>query len=66
VNSEWSIVSLKIYDALGKEVQTLVNEKLSPGSYEAEFNGSNLSSGMYFYKFVSGDFVETKRMILIK
>lgn len=74
VNSEWSIVNLKVYDALGKEVQTLVNEKLSPGSYETEFNGSNLSSGMYFYKFMvsssnpleTQNYTETKRMILVK
>lgn len=66
VNGELQIVKLIIFDVLGKEVQTLVNEKLSPGSYETEFNGSNLSSGMYFYKLESGDFVETKRMIFLK
>ncbi len=58
--------SLKIYDILGKEVATLVNEKLQPGEYEIEFDGSDYSSGVYFYKFEAGDFSETKKMILIK
>ncbi|MEO8211232.1 MAG: choice-of-anchor D domain-containing protein, partial [bacterium] len=66
VNGELSIVSLKIFDVLGKEVATLVNEKLSPGSYEVEFNGSNFSSGIYFYTLNAGNFIETKRMLLIK
>ncbi|MBK7160476.1 MAG: T9SS type A sorting domain-containing protein [Ignavibacteria bacterium] len=59
-------VSLKVFDILGKEVAVLVNEKLSPGIYEAEFDGSSLSSGIYFYKLEAGDFIETKRMILLK
>ncbi len=61
-----SDVKLIIYDALGKEVTKLVNEKLNAGSYEAEFNGSNFSSGIYFYKLEAGDFSEVKRMILLK
>ncbi|MBL0106139.1 MAG: choice-of-anchor D domain-containing protein [Ignavibacteria bacterium] len=64
--AELGFVSLKVFDVLGKEVITLVNEKLSPGVYEAEFDGSSLSSGIYFYKLEAGDFIETKRMILIK
>ena len=59
-------VSLKVFDVLGKEVVKLVNEKLSPGVYESEFDGSSLSSGIYFYKLEAGDFIETKRMILLK
>ncbi len=59
-------VRLIIFDALGKEVTTLVNENLGAGSYEAEFNGSNFSSGIYFYKLEAGDFSEVKRMILLK
>ena len=59
-------VSLKVYDILGKEVTTLVNEKLQPGTYETSFNGSELTSGVYFYKLTAGDYSETKRMILIK
>ena len=51
---------------MGREVQTLVNESLKQGTYETTFDGSNLSSGIYFYKLESGIYSETKRMILIK
>ena len=61
-----SLVSLKIYDLLGREVATLVNEEKPAGSYEVTFDGKNLSSGIYFYKLQTGDFVETKRMLMIK
>jgi hypothetical protein len=60
------LVSLKIFDILGREIKTLVNEVKSPGAYIVDFNGSNLSSGVYFYKIQSGDFMQVKRMILIK
>ena len=63
---DFESVSLKIFDALGREVATLVNQKQKAGSYEVEFNGSNLSSGVYFYKLEAGNFVDTKRMILLK
>ncbi len=66
VKSQTSNVSLKVYSNLGKEIMTLVNEKQNAGSYEVKFNGSNLSSGIYFYKLETGDFSETKRMILLK
>ncbi len=59
-------VSLKIYDILGNEVSQWVNKSQAPGSYEVEFNASNLTSGMYFYKLEVGDFTEMKKMILIK
>lgn len=59
-------ISLKIYDAIGNEVKTLADEKQNAGSYSIEFNGSNLSSGVYFYKLESQNFSETKRMLLIK
>lgn len=59
-------VSLKIYDGLGREIQTLVNGKFSPGNYKIDFDGSNLASGVYFYKLESGNFIETKRMMLLK
>jgi photosystem II stability/assembly factor-like uncharacterized protein len=59
-------VSLKVYDALGKEVAILVNEKQNAGSYSVEFNGKGLPSGIYFYKLEAGDFVETRRMVLLK
>ncbi len=64
ITSEY--VSLKIYDISGKEVSELVNEKQNAGKYEVSFNGSNLSSGIYFYTLSSGTFKETKSMILIK
>ncbi|RKY94959.1 MAG: hypothetical protein DRQ01_01065 [Ignavibacteriae bacterium] len=73
---ELRFVTLKVYDVLGNEVATLVNEEKSAGSYEVEFSaigGSasggdayNLSSGIYFYKLQAGNFVETKKMILLK
>jgi len=59
-------VSLKLFDVLGKEVMTLVNEYRAPGSYEVRLDASNLAGGMYFYKLVSGSFSETKKMILVK
>lgn len=59
-------VSLKIFDMLGKEVATLVNERQNSGSYSISFDGSNLSSGMYYYKLESGNFTDTKKMILVK
>ena len=59
-------VVLKVYDILGNEVATLVNENKSAGNYEVKFDGSNLSSGIYFYKLQSGSFVQTKKFILIK
>ncbi|HEY5534815.1 MAG TPA: T9SS type A sorting domain-containing protein [Ignavibacteria bacterium] len=59
-------ISLKVYDLLGKEISTLVNEQLQPGTYEVTFNGSNLPSGAYFYRLTSGNDVITKKMTLIK
>ncbi len=61
-----SFTSLKVYDLLGREVASLVNEQLQPGTYEVDWDASNYPSGVYFYKIVAGDFVETKKMILIK
>ena len=64
--SKPGFVSLKVYNILGNEVATLVNEKLSPAKYKVEFVGSNLTSGVYFYKLVTDGFEETRRMVLIK
>jgi hypothetical protein len=61
-----SFVTLKIYDVLGNEIATLVNEEKSVGSYQAEFNATNLPSGIYFYRLQAGSFVETKKMVLMK
>ncbi len=57
---------LKIFDVLGREVIELVNEKQNAGNYSVTFDGSGLSGGVYFYKLEAGDFVEVKKMILIK
>jgi ligand-binding sensor domain-containing protein len=61
-----SFVNLKVYDILGNEVATLVNEEKATGSYELNFNALELSSGIYFYKLQAGNFIETKKMILLK
>jgi hypothetical protein len=60
------VVTLKVFDILGKEIATLANEQLQPGTYEVTFNGSSLPSGIYFYKLIAGDFVETKKLVLLK
>ncbi|MFQ3597685.1 MAG: T9SS type A sorting domain-containing protein [Chloroherpetonaceae bacterium] len=59
-------VSLKVYDVLGREVATLVNEVKAAGAYTVPFNASNLASGVYFYKLQAGSFVQTKKMMLVK
>ena len=68
-----SFANLIIYDILGREIKTLVNEVKSPGVYIVDFNGADLASGLYFYKLeakpdnkTKGGFVETKKMLLIK
>ncbi|MDH3269120.1 MAG: T9SS type A sorting domain-containing protein, partial [Ignavibacteria bacterium] len=63
---EFSFVTLKVYDVLGSEIVTLVNNGKPAGSYEVEFNATTLPSGVYFYRLQSGSFVETKKMILLK
>ncbi|MBK9334062.1 MAG: T9SS type A sorting domain-containing protein [Ignavibacteria bacterium] len=57
---------LRVYDVLGNEVATLVNEKQNAGSYNVKFDGSKYSSGIYFYRLDAGEFSDTKRMILLK
>ena len=61
-----SAVKLIVYDILGRIITTLVNEKLNAGSYKVDFDGSDLSSGVYFYKLEAGSFVQTRAMILLK
>jgi hypothetical protein len=61
-----NFVTLKVYDVLGKEVTTLVNEWNNAGSYQVTFNGSKLASGIYSYKLQAGDFTSIKKMILLK
>jgi len=60
------LVSLKVYDVLGREIATLVNEQQQPGSYEIKWDASDISSGIYFYQFKTKDYVDTKKMILLK
>jgi len=59
-------VKLKVFDALGRQVTTLVDEKLSSGSYEVEFDAGNYPSGIYYYKLEAGSFSEVRKMILVK
>jgi len=67
------LVKITIYDALGREIETLVNGNLQPGIYEIEWDGSSYSNGVYYYhiviqqdKFTSGDYVKTMKMVLLK
>ena len=60
------LVKLRVYDILGNEVATLVNERKTSGNYSVEFNAGNLTSGIYFYKLTAGTFTETKKLILLK
>ena len=61
-----SFVTLKVFDIIGREIRTLVNEEKSPGEYIIDFDASNLPSGVYFYKIFSDKFSDVKRMILVK
>jgi plastocyanin len=64
--SDRSFVSLKIYNILGDEIATLVNEEKEQGVYDITFDAAGLSSGMYLYKLQAGSFVETKKMVLLR
>ena len=59
-------IKLKVYDILGNEITTLVNEEKPTGNYDVEFDGSNLPSGVYFYRLQAGSFIDTKKFILLK
>jgi len=59
-------VTLKVYDILGTEITTLINEEKPAGNYEVEFDARGLSSGTYFYKLITGNFVSVKKMLLMK
>jgi hypothetical protein len=61
-----SNVKIIVYDALGREIETLLNEELQPGKYYVDFNASKLASGLYFYRITAGDFSDVKRMIILK
>ncbi|MDI6803174.1 MAG: T9SS type A sorting domain-containing protein [Bacteroidota bacterium] len=60
------LVTLKVYNMLGQEVATLVNEMKTPGQYTVNFNGSNLTSGMYFYRLQAGNYTQTRKLLLLK
>jgi photosystem II stability/assembly factor-like uncharacterized protein len=60
------ITTLKIYDILGRNVRTLINEQLKPGTYEIEFDGKNYASGIYYYTLTAGDYFESKKMLMLK
>jgi hypothetical protein len=59
-------VSLKVFDILGREVQTLVNTMQAPGQYTVTLNAQGLGSGVYFYRLNTGNFIETKKLMLLK
>lgn len=61
-----SFVTVKVYNAMGQEIKTLVNEQKQAGNFSVNFNASNLPSGVYFCKLIAGDFVSTKKMMLVK
>lgn len=61
-----SQVNITLYNTLGQKVTTLVDKQLSAGEYEVTLNGSGLSSGVYFYRIVAGDFVQGKKLVLLK
>jgi hypothetical protein len=64
--AEFGLAKLVIYDIMGREVATLVNEELRPGSYKADWDASSYPSGIYFYTLTAGSFTDTKKMVLIK
>jgi glucuronoarabinoxylan endo-1,4-beta-xylanase len=61
-----SHVTLKIYDLLGKEIATLVDEQKSPGKHQAHFDAAGLSAGVYFYRLRAGEFSQTRKLLLVK
>ena len=63
---EQQLVQLKVYNVIGQEVATLVNDVMNQGNYSVAFNADNFSSGVYFYKLETGKFSEVKKMILAK
>jgi len=63
---QYGYVTLKIYDILGREIATLINEEKPIGSYEVEFDATGLTSGIYFYRIQTPNFTQTKKMILLK
>jgi len=63
---ETSFVTIKVFDVLGNEVETLVDKETPAGIFQVYFDGTKQSSGIYFYKLLAGNFVETKKLVLLK
>jgi len=61
-----SMVTIRVFDVLGREVATLVNENKPVGNYSVQFNANKLTSGVYFYKMEAGSFTQTKKIVLLK
>jgi len=64
--AKWGEVSLRVFDILGREVATIVDEKLNPGTYTRQWDATGFSSGVYFYRMQAGGFVETRKLLLIR
>jgi hypothetical protein len=60
------LVSLKVFDVLGREVATLVNEELTAGNYSLKWNAAHMSGGVYYCRLQAGSFVETKKLVLVR
>ncbi|MEJ2494304.1 MAG: T9SS type A sorting domain-containing protein, partial [Ignavibacteriaceae bacterium] len=63
---EREFVSLKVFDVRGSEVADLIDGEKSAGSYKVKFNASKLSTGIYFYRLQAGDYIDTKKLLLLK
>ena len=61
-----SLVKLSVFDITGKEIEVLTNERLNPGTYSVKWDAGKVSSGIYFYRLTAGDFIQTRKMILVK
>ncbi|MCK7516542.1 MAG: T9SS type A sorting domain-containing protein [Ignavibacteriales bacterium] len=63
---EKGVVNLRVFDVLGNEVTTLLNDEQQSGNYEIKYDGSSIASGIYFYQIRAGNYTETKKMVLLK
>ena len=59
-------VTLKVFDILGRKISTLLNDEIEPGTYQINFSATNLPSGVYFYSLISGNYIQTQKMILLR
>ncbi len=63
---ERNFVSIKVFDILGNEIKTLVDEEMSAGNYEVKFNAAYLSSSVYIYQLIAGNYIQTRKMLVLK